>query len=109
MTREEQFQILSRGIEEAFLEDASSTVCARARAARCEWSRVSIPRLPTSISDTWSDREGWGFDKRLEAEQSIRLHELLCPVMQGHDSVAIRADVELGGTERKFNRLTGRP
>ena len=48
------------------------------------------------------------FAKRFEAEQPIGLHELLYPVMQGYDSVAIRADVELGGTEQKFNLLTGR-
>jgi tyrosyl-tRNA synthetase len=48
------------------------------------------------------------FAKRFEAEQPIGLHELLYPVMQGFDSVAIRADVELGGTEQKFNLLTGR-
>jgi len=48
------------------------------------------------------------FAKRFDAEQPIGLHELLYPVMQGYDSVAIRADVELGGTEQKFNLLTGR-
>jgi tyrosyl-tRNA synthetase len=48
------------------------------------------------------------FAKRFQAEQPIGLHELLYPVMQGYDSVAIRADIELGATEQKFNLLVGR-
>src|SRR5262249_23345983 len=48
------------------------------------------------------------FAKRYEAEQPIGLHELLYPIMQAYDSVAIRADVELGATEQKFNLLAGR-
>jgi len=48
------------------------------------------------------------FAKRFQAEQPIGLHELLYPIMQGYDSVAIRADVELGATEQKFNLLVGR-
>ncbi len=48
------------------------------------------------------------FAKRWRANQPISVHELLYPLMQGHDSVEIRADVELGGTEQKFNLLVGR-
>jgi len=48
------------------------------------------------------------FSKRFEAEQPISLHELLYPVMQGYDSVALKCDVELGGTDQKFNLLCGR-
>ncbi len=48
------------------------------------------------------------FQKRLAAHQSIRMHELLYPVMQGYDSVAIKADLELGGTDQTFNLLVGR-
>ena len=48
------------------------------------------------------------FAKRWKANQPISLHELMYPLMQGHDSVAIKADVELGGTEQKFNLLVGR-
>ena len=48
------------------------------------------------------------FHKRYEAEQPISLHEFLYPVMQGYDSVALEADVELGGTDQKFNLLCGR-
>jgi tyrosyl-tRNA synthetase len=48
------------------------------------------------------------FEKRLETEQPLFLHELLYPLIQGYDSVAIKADVELGGTDQKFNMLLGR-
>ncbi|HLX23055.1 MAG TPA: tyrosine--tRNA ligase [Usitatibacter sp.] len=48
------------------------------------------------------------FAKRFAAQQPISVHELLYPIMQGYDSVAMRADVELGGTDQKFNLLVGR-
>ncbi len=48
------------------------------------------------------------FSKRFQTEQPISLHELLYPVMQGYDSVALECDVELGGTDQKFNLLCGR-
>jgi tyrosyl-tRNA synthetase len=48
------------------------------------------------------------FRNRIEAGQEIRLHELQYPVMQGWDSVEIRADVEIGGTDQLFNMLVGR-
>jgi tyrosyl-tRNA synthetase len=48
------------------------------------------------------------FAKRYESQQSISLHEFLYPVMQAYDSVAIEADVELGGTDQLFNLLAGR-
>jgi tyrosyl-tRNA synthetase len=48
------------------------------------------------------------FSKRLKNNQPIALHELLYPLMQGYDSVAMKADVELGGTDQKFNLLVGR-
>jgi tyrosyl-tRNA synthetase len=48
------------------------------------------------------------FSKRMKASQPIALHELLYPLMQGYDSVAMKADVELGGTDQKFNLLVGR-
>jgi len=48
------------------------------------------------------------FSKRFAAEKPIALHELLYPLMQGYDSVAMKADVELGGTDQKFNLLVGR-
>jgi len=48
------------------------------------------------------------FHKRFKDEQPISLHELLYPVMQGYDSVCLECDVELGGTDQKFNLLCGR-
>src|SRR5205085_12635964 len=48
------------------------------------------------------------FTKRLKASEPIYLHECLYPLMQGHDSVAINADVELGGSEQLFNLMVGR-
>src|SRR5215213_9875632 len=48
------------------------------------------------------------FSKRFIQKKPIALHELLYPLMQGYDSVAMKADVELGGTDQKFNLLVGR-
>ncbi len=46
--------------------------------------------------------------KRMKAGQRVSFHELLYPLMQGYDSVAVRSDVELGGTDQRFNLLAGR-
>jgi len=48
------------------------------------------------------------FTKRFRSEQSIAIHEFLYPLVQGYDSVALEADIELGGTDQKFNLLMGR-
>src|SRR5437868_8932927 len=48
------------------------------------------------------------FSRRFKGNQPIAVHELLYPLMQGYDSVAMKADVELGGTDQKFNLLVGR-
>ncbi len=48
------------------------------------------------------------FNKRYKSGQAIAIHEFLYPLVQGYDSVAMRADVELGGTDQKFNLLVGR-
>jgi len=48
------------------------------------------------------------FDKRYKSGQSIAIHEFLYPLIQGYDSVELNADVELGGTDQKFNLLMGR-
>jgi tyrosyl-tRNA synthetase len=48
------------------------------------------------------------FTKRFQANTPISLHELLYPLMQGYDSVALKSDLELGGTDQKFNLLVGR-
>jgi tyrosyl-tRNA synthetase len=48
------------------------------------------------------------FTKRYQSQQAIAVHEFLYPLVQGYDSVALQADVELGGTDQKFNLLVGR-
>jgi tyrosyl-tRNA synthetase len=48
------------------------------------------------------------FNKRFTANQPIAIHEFLYPLLQGYDSVALKADVEIGGTDQKFNLLMGR-
>ena len=48
------------------------------------------------------------FNNRLKNNQPISMHEILYPLVQGYDSVALKADVELGGTDQKFNLLVGR-
>lgn len=76
-----------------------------------EWlSKISYEELGRqadvfSLSDFIS-REN--IKKRLDAGKRVSLRELLYPLMQGYDSVAVRADVELGGTDQRFNLLAGR-
>ena len=48
------------------------------------------------------------FNQRFKAEEDISIHEFLYPLMQGYDSVALHSDVELGGTDQKFNLMRGR-
>ena len=48
------------------------------------------------------------FSKRYKSEQAISIHEFLYPLVQGYDSLALQADMELGGTDQKFNLLMGR-
>jgi tyrosyl-tRNA synthetase len=48
------------------------------------------------------------FSKRYSSQQPIAIHEFLYPLIQGHDSVVLKADMELGGTDQKFNLLVGR-
>lgn len=48
------------------------------------------------------------FEKRFKGNQPVAIHEFLYPLVQGYDSVALKADVELGGTDQKFNLLMGR-
>jgi tyrosyl-tRNA synthetase len=63
------------------------------------------------LAATWTvarmlERDDFG--KRYRANQPIAIHEFLYPLMQGYDSVAMKSDVELGGTDQKFNLLVGR-
>jgi tyrosyl-tRNA synthetase len=76
-----------------------------------EWfSRMSFADVMRLASEYTLARllERDDFAKRFGARQPISIHELFYPLMQGYDSVAIRSDVELGGTEQKFNLLVGR-
>jgi tyrosyl-tRNA synthetase len=75
-----------------------------------EWLRMGIDELLGLMASTTVARllERDDFQKRMAAQQAIAAHELLYPLLQGYDSVAIDADVELGGTDQKFNLLFGR-
>ncbi len=48
------------------------------------------------------------FEKRYRAGQSISISEFLYPLLQGYDSVELKSDIEIGGTDQKFNLLMGR-
>ena len=61
-------------------------------------ARISVARL----------LERDDFEKRLADQEPLFLHELLYPLIQGYDSVALEADIEIGGTDQKFNMLVGR-
>jgi tyrosyl-tRNA synthetase len=75
-----------------------------------EWLRMEPEQLLGLLARATVARllERDDFQKRMKAEEPISTLELLYPLLQGYDSVAIRADVELGGTDQKFNLLFGR-
>ncbi len=75
-----------------------------------EWLNMNLPDLLKLMGTTTVARllERDDFQKRMAANAPIAAHELLYPLLQGYDSVAIDADVELGGTDQKFNLLFGR-
>jgi tyrosyl-tRNA synthetase len=75
-----------------------------------EWLQMGIDSLLRLMASTTVARllERDDFQKRMAANAPIAAHELLYPLLQGYDSVATRADVELGGTDQKFNLLFGR-
>jgi tyrosyl-tRNA synthetase len=75
-----------------------------------EWLRMEPEALLGLLAQTTVARllERDDFQKRLGAHQPIAALELLYPLLQGYDSVAVEADVELGGTDQKFNLLFGR-
>jgi tyrosyl-tRNA synthetase len=75
-----------------------------------EWLDMSMEELLGLVRRVTVARvlERDDFQKRIEAERPVSLLELLYPVLQGYDSVAVRADIELGGTDQKFNLLFGR-
>jgi tyrosyl-tRNA synthetase len=90
-------------------------------------TRPPLTRAEVAFNSTWFDRmsaadmirlagthtvarmlERDDFSKRYRGEQPIAIHEFLYPLVQGYDSVVLRADVELGGTDQTFNLLMGR-
>jgi tyrosyl-tRNA synthetase len=99
-----------------------------ARTYRAQVFKILDPdKTEVAFNSTWFDRmdaadlirlaarhtvarmlERDDFGKRYRANQPIAIHEFLYPLVQGYDSVALRADIELGGTDQKFNLLVGR-
>ncbi len=99
-----------------------------AQTYRAQMSKILDPeKTQVMFNSEWSDKLGAegmirlasrytlarllerdDFSKRYKSGQPIAVHELLYPLMQGYDSVAMKADVELGGTDQKFNLLVGR-
>ncbi len=75
-----------------------------------EWLDMEMAQLLELARTTTAAQllERDDFAKRWEAEQPISMLELMYPLLQGYDSVAVEADVELGGTDQKFNLLLGR-
>jgi tyrosyl-tRNA synthetase len=75
-----------------------------------EWLDLGIGELLALLKTTTVAQlvEREDFAKRLRAGQPVSMLELLYPMLQGYDSVAVRADVELGGTDQRFNLLLGR-
>lgn len=76
-----------------------------------EWlSKLSLEDLIKLMSQTTVQQmiEREMFDKRLKEQNPIGLHELIYPLMQGFDSVAMKVDMEIGGTDQTFNMLMGR-
>lgn len=68
---------------------------------------VAVLRLANTATVAQLLQRG-DFDQRMRSEQPIGVHELFYPLLQGYDSVAIRADVELGGSDQLFNLMRGR-
>jgi tyrosyl-tRNA synthetase len=103
-------------------------VAQNAQTYKAQVFKILDPELTTVVfNSTWMDKmspseliklagqytvarmlERDDFSKRFATEQPIAIHEFLYPLVQGYDSVALEADVELGGTDQKFNLLMGR-
>jgi tyrosyl-tRNA synthetase len=75
-----------------------------------EWLDMALPQLMKLLASSTVAQliERDDFQKRLAANQPISMLEMLYPLLQGYDSVAVAADVEIGGTDQKFNLLMGR-
>ncbi|TAK71230.1 MAG: tyrosine--tRNA ligase [Betaproteobacteria bacterium] len=87
--------------------DADKTeICFNSKWGEALGAAGMIKLAATSTVARMLERDDFG--KRYKANQPIAIHEFLYPLMQGYDSVAMRADIELGGTDQKFNLLVGR-
>jgi tyrosyl-tRNA synthetase len=95
--REQAYRILDRELTEVRFNSEWMNELGVAKLIEVA-AKVSVARL----------LERDDFEKRLGAEEPLFLHELLYPVIQGYDSVALKADLEIGGTDQKFNMLVGR-
>lgn len=95
--REQVFKILDREVTEVRFNSEWMNGLNIAELIKIA-ARLSVARL----------LERDDFEKRLADEEPLFLHELLYPVIQGYDSVALKADLEIGGTDQKFNMLVGR-
>jgi tyrosyl-tRNA synthetase len=95
--REQAFKILDRELTEVRFNSEWMNELGVRRLIEIA-AKVSVARI----------LERDDFEKRLAAEEPLFLHELLYPVIQGYDSVALAADLEIGGTDQKFNMLVGR-
>jgi tyrosyl-tRNA synthetase len=108
LTREEIAKNASTYTEQVFkILDHNRTEVAFNSAWMDRFSAADMVRLAaTHTVARMLERDD--FNKRYRANQPIALHEFLYPLVQGYDSVALKADVELGGTDQKFNLLMGR-
>lgn len=97
---------------ESYLAQIAKVIdTSRAEVVKNDWfQRFDFAAMLKLLGSTTIQRmlERDDFTKRLQSGTPIYLHECLYPLMQGHDSVEIRADVELGGTEQLFNLMVGR-
>ena len=85
--------------------ESAPRFAATASGSICRWRSCSVYCRQTTVA-RMIERDD--FQKRIAEQRPISMLELLYPVLQGYDSVAVEADVELGGTDQKFNLLLGR-
>ena len=102
--RREREDVRRPGVRRSSTRRASS--CATTPSGwTCGWRSCSRSTRTTTVAQLLERDD---FSKRYAAREPISILELLYPLMQAYDSVAVRADVELGGTDQKFNLLLGR-
>src|ERR687897_481406 len=105
MAPADQVELIRRGADELLIEAELLDKLKSARPLKVK--AADLVRL-ASRHTVARMLERDDFAKRYKSRQPIAIHELLYPLVQGYDSVALKADVELGGTDQKFNLLVGR-